>query len=713
MHRAIFGLIFFGTPHKGMQTDELIAASQGEPSEVLIRDLHPDSTKISDLNDRFAEAVRHVRIVSCAELRESPTLEQTSPGKFERSGPPKFMVRQDSAYLYWAADVETRIPIDRNHSMIAKLPSSGADDVVLDYRKIETQLVTMVKAASTRVPKRFARAYVLESLSRSRDMMSEIKAEATRNVTSQSTRVDEVRSRALNEVDNILHVLSDDDLSEAFLGAHAPGNFLEDFAGKVREMEGIVSQIKTMASRGSMASNRSASRTGPVHMSSYVWRRDLKFEESFTNQAFRITQALLQMLSVSMLRLPDQFEKLEENLRTTTSELSRIAAVQAMLRSSNTDTLPPLQGTLERAGGNPLSGLYPFNYCTLGDGPVRRVLVEYREYAKPIQRGQRRTIQSDQEQQQGEVTRELAKKLASLLKRSSQEQRRFEQGSDDMEHSTLDATTYVLPCLGYIDEPIKGRLAILFEMPASHADSNEESSLNTVETLKNRLDRIHSRKSDSKLPLEQKFQLAARVCTTVLNLHCSGWLHKSIRSDNVLLWRTSQESGDVEDMNSPESTSSVFPVAEEYDVFLKGFEFAREAVGKSNPFESTVVDDLYRHPDRQGLPSTQFTRQHDLYAVGLLLLEIGEGRTLSSLVDRHTRLSAEERAQYSPQEYQYLFGKIAINSLPVSMGSRYANAVVRCLEGDFGVEMDDKHGSQLALAFQRQVVDEVARGLQL
>lgn len=698
-----------------MQADELISASQGQPSEVLIRDLHPDSTKISDLNDRFAEAVRHVHIVSCAELRETPTLVKTSSGNFERSGPLKLMVRQDSAYLYWSAEVETRVPINRDHSTIAKLPSSGADDAVLAYRTIETWVVKMAKDALSRVPKRFMRAYVLESLNRSRDIMSEIKTTAARDSTAQGTRVAEARSRALSEVDDILHVLSNDALREAFLGANAPRYFLELFTSKIRELEGIMSQTKAMASDDILARNRPTSMAGPVNRISYTWRRDPKFEESFAKQSLRITETLIRMLSVSMLRLPDHFERIEEDLRTTTSELSRIAAVQAMLLSPNTEAIPPLEGTLKRAEHSPLSGIHLCTYSIPGDGVVRRVLVEYRRYTNPVRLGQRRTVHSDEEQQQGKVTRELARRLASLLKRSSQEQRRLKQGPSDVEQSTLDATTSVLPCLGYIDEETEGRLAILFEMPVSHFESSARPSLDTVaETLKDRLDRIHARNSGQKLSLEHKFQLAARVCTTVLNLHCYGWLHKSIRSDNVLLWRrVSREIENVEDLDTPELNPSVVQSPDEYDVYLKGFEFSREAVGRSNPFESTGGDNLYRHPERQGLPSTQFTREHDLYAVGLLLLEIGEGRSLRALIDRHTRSTDRENMRFAPQVYQDLFGDIAKSSLPVSMGSRYANAVVRCLEGNFEVEVDDKHCTRLALAFQRLVVDEVARGLNL
>ena len=47
------------------------------------------------------------------------------------------------------------------------------------------------------------------------------------------------------------------------------------------------------------------------------------------------------------------------------------------------------------------------------------------------------------------------------------------------------------------------------------------------------------------------------------------------------------------------------------------------------------------------------------------------------------------------------------------MGSRYADAVRRCLQWDFGVEYDDEAKTELSIAFQEVVLETVEDGCRL
>lgn len=82
-------------------------------------------------------------------------------------------------------------------------------------------------------------------------------------------------------------------------------------------------------------------------------------------------------------------------------------------------------------------------------------------------------------------------------------------------------------------------------------------------------------------------------------------VHKSFRSQNVIFFPSRNENGDVSlvDYNKP---------------WIFGFEYSRP----ENDFtfgaatNSEIEHDIYRHPERQGVPSKPFSKLHDIYALG-------------------------------------------------------------------------------------------------
>ena len=92
-----------------------------------------------------------------------------------------------------------------------------------------------------------------------------------------------------------------------------------------------------------------------------------------------------------------------------------------------------------------------------------------------------------------------------------------------------------------------------------------------------------------------------------------------MRSDNILLLSP----GD------PSSLPLSYPV-------LAGFAFSR-LDSPSEISEQPSLDpraDIYRHSEAMGEPSTSFSAAKDIYALGTILLEIGEWRSLKSLVEK-------------------------------------------------------------------------------
>jgi serine/threonine protein kinase len=108
-------------------------------------------------------------------------------------------------------------------------------------------------------------------------------------------------------------------------------------------------------------------------------------------------------------------------------------------------------------------------------------------------------------------------------------------------------------------------------------------------------------------PLDDRFRLARLLARSVSFLHSSYVVHKNISPETILLLEDSQTG-----LDAP---------------FLVGFEKFRRAQGRTYMSGDIYWEkNLYRHPKRQGEhPEEQYKMQHDIYSLGVCLLEIGLG----------------------------------------------------------------------------------------
>ena len=119
-----------------------------------------------------------------------------------------------------------------------------------------------------------------------------------------------------------------------------------------------------------------------------------------------------------------------------------------------------------------------------------------------------------------------------------------------------------------------------------------------------------------KVSLTDRISLAHRISTCVLYLHAVNWLHKGLRSDNILF------------------VSNQKPIALS-EPYLTGFEYARP----DRDGETTTggeVDNcwqLYVHPDYQGSSAKgTYKKTFDVYSLGIILLEISYWKPIESIV---------------------------------------------------------------------------------
>ncbi|KAL8744249.1 MAG: hypothetical protein Q9184_008020, partial [Pyrenodesmia sp. 2 TL-2023] len=119
MHLPVRSIIFFGAPHKGLETSALELLVQSEPSEDLVKELKPGSGTLMALNQRFCHVSHDMRILSLYEKVPTKAPVKMQDGQWKREGKEQLMVTPDSAILY--DHNEDPLGCEDDHSQIAKV----------------------------------------------------------------------------------------------------------------------------------------------------------------------------------------------------------------------------------------------------------------------------------------------------------------------------------------------------------------------------------------------------------------------------------------------------------------------------------------------------------------------------------------------------------------------------------------------------------------
>jgi Protein tyrosine and serine/threonine kinase len=164
--------------------------------------------------------------------------------------------------------------------------------------------------------------------------------------------------------------------------------------------------------------------------------------------------------------------------------------------------------------------------------------------------------------------------------------------------------------------------------------------------------------------LDQRFELARQIATALLFIHSLNWVHKGVCASNIVLTHKPTSNKTLRQWPKHLGTA-----------YLVGFDFSRRAFAHSTGNEAIGLGwyrKLYQHPSRADLESTEeqpFTLNHDIYALGVLLVEIGRWKTLR----RYSRL--EKSDAFDNKKHLEDFAE----SLQVTLGHRYVNLTLRCL----------------------------------
>ncbi|CAO2648655.1 Nn.00g079220.m01.CDS01 [Neocucurbitaria sp. VM-36] len=166
-----------------------------------------------------------------------------------------------------------------------------------------------------------------------------------------------------------------------------------------------------------------------------------------------------------------------------------------------------------------------------------------------------------------------------------------------------------LLCIGYLPWEERELYALVYNIPG---DPKQE-----VWSLKTLYDLIAEQPH---LSLRSRFEIANKMAHVLWQLHTAGWLHKSLRSSNIIYLAPKGASA-VDFLQSPP--------------YLIGYEYARPDTTSAAVFtqlpDTELLNDLYRHPQARGVRREKYRKQFDMYALGCILLEIGLWQQLCSI----------------------------------------------------------------------------------
>ena len=149
--------------------------------------------------------------------------------------------------------------------------------------------------------------------------------------------------------------------------------------------------------------------------------------------------------------------------------------------------------------------------------------------------------------------------------------------------------------------------------------------------------------------------------------------------------------------------------------YLVGWGLARRLEDGTELNEDLMLEpNIYRHPLRYNKPRAPYINSHDIYALEVVLLEIGLWETISYIFSGVIQRS-RSRGELPPVmlKHNRLLEMARSQKLRQEMGERYARAVERCLSGDFEMKNNDDKEVALSVKFWKLVVDEFAYGTKL
>lgn len=261
-----------------------------------------------------------------------------------------------------------------------------------------------------------------------------------------------------------------------------------------------------------------------------------------------------------------------------------------------------------------------------------------------------------------------------------------------------DPEFLTLNCLGFFEDTAKSCFVFVYAYPAYLSEGIGSQSRKISQPVS-----LHDILRDPKFrqpSATTRLRLGLDISRTLLAFHTAGWLHKNIRSENILFFPAHEQ-----DASTPEFLSRPY---------LTGFGFSRydSPTEISEQPSADPLHDIYRHHCALGDPSTSFEKYMDLYSLGTVMIEIAEWRPLKHVVQKCVDVatkgvevvSLEKIAKIGPW---LIKEKVRKGVVDFRMGEIFGRAVGEFLEGE-SVEPLDADTNRTEIA----VLEEAVRNLE-
>ncbi|KAK9860108.1 hypothetical protein MYU51_010389 [Penicillium brevicompactum] len=179
-------------------------------------------------------------------------------------------------------------------------------------------------------------------------------------------------------------------------------------------------------------------------------------------------------------------------------------------------------------------------------------------------------------------------------------------------------------------------------------------------------------------PLSDRIRIANHLASSISFVHTYKIVHKDVRPETILV------------LSDRESKLG--------SLFLTGFKTFRMVDEQSmRAGDNDWARNIYRHPERQGLhPEEDYRMLHDIYSLGVCLLEIGLWESLvqykpTARLEMQPNNLLQMDGVITPNlSSKALFMRLAEKELPGKMGNLYAQVVLTCLDY---CDEEENHGA--------------------